>query len=160
MSWCLKYRECVFWGGQVQHSKWITRIQRIYVSKKWCKFLFPNLSKQQKNVDTTTWTNTKSCKLRREEMSTGCDWSLRNHSTPWAKIITRPGSIIISSAMWTFSHAITTTACLPTHSIRHSSSLRITQTVWHSLIIILDLYVNLHDYANPHLYSNPNGFYT
>jgi len=29
--------------------------------------------------------------------------------------MTSPGSMIISSAMWTFSHAITTTACLPTH---------------------------------------------
>jgi len=40
----------------------------------------------------------------------------RDHSTPWAKIITRPGSMIIASAMWTFSQAITTTACLPTHN--------------------------------------------
>ena len=45
-------------------------------------------------------------------------WMTLDHSTPWAKIMTRPGSIIIASAMCTFSHAITTTACLPTHRWR------------------------------------------
>lgn len=34
-------------------------------------------------------------------------------STPWAKIMTRPGSRIMSSAMCWFSQANTTTACLP-----------------------------------------------
>ena len=38
----------------------------------------------------------------------------QSHSTPCAKIMTRPGSRIMSSAMCWFSQAITTTACLPT----------------------------------------------
>ena len=45
----------------------------------------------------------------------GLSWTLDfrdNHSIPWAKIMTRPGSRIISSLMWALSHAITTTACL------------------------------------------------
>uniref|UniRef100_A0A0E9SW45 Uncharacterized protein n=1 Tax=Anguilla anguilla TaxID=7936 RepID=A0A0E9SW45_ANGAN len=40
-------------------------------------------------------------------------WDYRITSTPWAKIMTRPGSRIISSPMCWFSQAITTTACLP-----------------------------------------------
>ena len=35
------------------------------------------------------------------------------YSIPWAKIMTRPGSRIISSEIWVLSQAITTTACLP-----------------------------------------------
>ena len=36
-----------------------------------------------------------------------------NYSMPWAKIITIPGSRIMSSLMWVLSQAITTTACFP-----------------------------------------------
>lgn len=43
------------------------------------------------------------------------------HSTPWANIITRPGSMIISSAMWRFSQAMTITACFPAKTLQFGS---------------------------------------
>jgi len=42
-----------------------------------------------------------------------CYGMSKNYSMPWANIITRPGSTITSSVMWTLSQLSTSTACLP-----------------------------------------------